>query len=177
MKAKLVLFFILLSPFIISSSCNMNVKTGQLPEDIKSIYIAKIENNTVSYGLVPILQEALNREFISDGRLVLVEGKTADSTLNVFITTYSLEPLSYDINGVVKEYKMRIGVKIVLYNNKANKVLFEESGIEESEIYVPQNSPLVVEQNLIPQSEEEVKRSVLELIARDIVRRVIDGWW
>lgn len=177
MKVKWAVFFIVLLPFITSGSCNTNVKTQQLPNDIKSIYIAKVENQTMTYGVVSVLQELLNKDFISDGRLVLVNGKTADSLLNVFITNYSLTPISYDINGVVKQYKLRITAKIELYNNRAHKAIFVQNGIEESEVYVPQNSSLVVEQNLIPQSEDEVKRDVLSLLSRDIIKRVINGWW
>jgi len=171
---KLIPFFIFI---ILLASCKMNVKTNQLPPDIKSLSVDKIINNTSTYGIVSVLKDELNNAFIADGRLILVDASTADALLNVNLTNYSLEPISYDINGTVKEYKMRITADITFYNNREKKILFEQKGIEESQIYIPPNSPLVLEQNLIPQTEDEVKRAVLSIIAEDIVKRVIDGWW
>src|SRR5579862_2988827 len=78
-----------------------------LPEHIKTVSVRPFTNTTQFFGLEDGLTSAVTNEFIQDGRLSYVSNEAqANGVLTGEINTYLLQPISYDANQLVQEYKL-----------------------------------------------------------------------
>src|SRR5688500_4179568 len=78
-----------------------------LPVHIRRIAVRPIVNKTQYFGLEEKLRLRLEEEFIRDGRLPYVnKEEDADGVVVAEIVRYIREPISYDDNHVVQEYKL-----------------------------------------------------------------------
>ena len=157
--------FILIAIFL--SSCAYTAKTI-LPAHIKRIAIFTFKNKTFHYGLEDILTEAVIKEFIIDGRLQVGRREIADALLKGEITRYNLEPLSYDEENVVEEYKIQLLANITLKDLTTNEILWEEKDLEGEDTYSVRLEPV--------ETEQEGLEKAIEELARKIVSRTIEGW-
>jgi outer membrane lipopolysaccharide assembly protein LptE/RlpB len=146
-----------------------------LPPHIKKIDIPIFENRTYRYGLEERLTNSVIEGFILDGRLRVVKSEEADAELRGEIIAYSEEPLSYDDEGYVTEYRLWMRVSVLFYDLRSKKILWRDE-IEDDLIYIPEESSLVAE-GMIPETEEEAEERLIEKIASYVVKRTIEGWW
>lgn len=130
------------------------------------------ENRTPRYGIEERLTDSVIRAFILDGRLL--PAKKGDGQIRGKIISYSKEPLSYDEEGYVAEYRIWMRVSLLLYDLHLDKVLWEDE-IEEGIRYIPETSSLVCD-GIRPETEDEAMDRLIEEIASRIVSRTIDGW-
>jgi outer membrane lipopolysaccharide assembly protein LptE/RlpB len=158
---------LVLSLVIFLSGCAYTLKTI-LPEHIKKIAIPTFKNKTFHYGLEETLTDVAIREFIVDGRLRVGRKETADALLSGEITHYNREPLSYDNENIVEEYKIRILVDVAFRDLTTGEVLWKEKEMEGEATYSVRIEPIETEQ-------EGLERAIEEL-ARKIVSRAIEGW-
>ena len=144
--------------------------THILPEHIKDIYIRPFSNNTTQYGLEDKFTLAVVDEFIRDGRWAIINQETeADGMLVAEITKYIKEPLTYDASMVVQQYKLWILVNVYFVDKVNNVTLWEEPNMEGIQIYYDASSPG-------GRTEEEVVEIIWENMARDIVKRTVEGF-
>lgn len=163
----LLLFSLL---FFISACVSMPVSV--LPSNIKKIAIHNFSNNTVRYGVEEKLTRKVVEEFLRNGRLEVVNADQADALLTGTIVRYSLEPVSYDAQGVIEQYKLYIGVDVTFKDVAQDTILWTENNIyEDYTYYVTAKAGQLVE------TENEAQEVVTDLLARDIMRRTVVGWW
>ncbi|MFH1784007.1 MAG: LPS assembly lipoprotein LptE [bacterium] len=142
-----------------------------LPDYIKSIAVHTFENSTIQYGIEEKLSISTTDEFLRDGRLDIGKREDAEGLLTGTITQYVLEPVSYDEQDIIEEYKLWITVDLVFTDLVSNTVLWDEAGMEGSVNYfVTSRAGELVE------TEDEAQDRLVEELAEDIVRRTIDGW-
>ena len=141
----------------------------QLPKNIRKVAIETFKNSTVYYGMEEKLTLAATNEFIRDGRLEVVNSQEADGILRGEITRYVLEPLTYDENHVVKEYKLWILVNIMLVDRIKNEVVWQEKNLEGNYRFFVSNIPGGI-------TEEEAREIIWEKLVRSILKRTIDGF-
>jgi len=146
-----------------------------LPPYAKTICIPNLLNKTYQYGVEEEFTNYLIQAFIVDSRLVVGKKENSQIELRGEITQYALQPLSYDDEGVIKEYKIWMLTNLVVNDITTGKVLWRESNIEGSTTFVPEFSSLVGMGNA-PKTEVEARRVIYEDLSRIIVRRTIDGW-
>ncbi len=166
-SGKIVFLLLFLCLALYLNSCAYTVKSI-LPEHIKKVTVTTFKNNTFHYGLEDTLTDAVIREFIVDGRLRVGRAKTADALLSGEITRYDREPLSYDNENIVEEYKIRIMVDITFKDLTTAEALWKEKEMEGEATYSVRIEPIETEQ-------EGLERAIEEL-ARRIVSRTIEGW-
>lgn len=140
-----------------------------LPQNIRKVAIETFKNSTVYYGMEEKLTFAITNEFIRDGRVAVVNSADADGILRGEITRYVLEPLTYDENHVVKEYKLWILVDIMLIDRLKNEVVMQEKNLEGNYRFFVSNVPGGI-------SEEEAREIIWEKLSRNILKRTIEGF-
>ncbi|MFH1541035.1 MAG: LPS assembly lipoprotein LptE [Elusimicrobiota bacterium] len=159
------------SLLIIFSGCASNYTPAPqvLPQNIKKITIETFKNSTVYYGMEEKLTLTTINEFIGDGRLEVVNSPETDGILCGEITRYVLEPLTYDENHIVKEYKLWILISIMLVDRVKNEVIWQEKNLEGSYRFFVPDIPGGI-------SEEEAREIIWEKFARLILKRTIEGF-
>lgn len=168
---KIVSLLLLLS---LLSGCSYALKLS-LPENIKKIAIPTFTNKTMKYGIETKLTDAVIRQFLVDGRLEVVDKDKADAVLEGVISHYLLQPLAYDANNVVIQYRLKMDVDVKLVDLKENKVLWVQEQVGgitggSTTFYVSGSTGFAIE------TEYDAQLRVYDKIARDIVNRTIYGW-
>ena len=162
-------FTLYLLPVFTGCASNYTPAPQLLPQNIKKIAIETFKNSTVYYGMEEKLTFAITNEFIRDGRLAVVNSNEADGILRGEITRYILEPLAYDENHVVKEYKLWILVDITLIDRLKNEVLWKEKNLEGNYRFFVYGIPGGI-------TEEEAREIIWEKLVRAILKRTIEGF-
>jgi hypothetical protein len=148
-----------------------------LPWYTKKVYVRSFENNTNQFGIESKFTNEVIEEITNDGRLSLVnKEEESDGILKVTINRYILQPLTYDINNIAKQYKMHIVASVSLVDNN-NNILWTEPNMEGIQIYCDINRKPSGEDFICNgMSEEEAKQIVWIKMSRIIVRNVIRGF-
>jgi hypothetical protein len=141
-----------------------------LPSHIRKIYIRPFVNSTSQYGLEEKLTLRVIDEFVRDGRLTLVNNEAeADGILVGEISRYILQPLTYDANMVTEQYKLWVLLNVSLIDRGNNVTLWSEPNMEGIQIYYDATRPG-------GRTEEEVREILWDNLARDIVKRTVEGF-
>ncbi|MDD5259724.1 MAG: LptE family protein [bacterium] len=143
-----------------------------LPTYIKKIAINNFSNNIVQYGIEDKLTKKVIEEFLRDGRLEVVKAEEADALLTGVIVRYSLEPVSYDAQSVIEQYKLFIGVDVTFKDQVQGTIMWTESNIHEDYTYY-----VTAKAGQLVETENDAQEAVTDLLSRDIVKRTIIGWW
>ena len=177
LKKLFTFYFLLPAALFIGCAGKKDLLKINIPENIKKITIPIFNNKTKKPGFEVEFTDIVKREFLKDGRLEVVNTeKEADAILDVIITNYLNEPLQYDANNVVIQYRLKISVNIRLIDSKdKNKIYWKHDNIGgltggTSTYFVSGDTGLNIE------TEFEARRKVFEKLARDIVNRTIYGW-
>lgn len=142
-----------------------------LPSHIKNIAVRPFVNKTQQFGLEDKLTLELVDEFLNDGRYNVTNEAQADGILIGEITRYILTPTDYDANLVATQNKLQILVNIKFLDKSNNTILWEESNLEDSTQYFVKSGTQVG--GLL---EEEAREIIWENLARDIVKRTLEGF-
>ena len=163
---------LLLLPFVFLSCYEVKL---ELPTYIEDIYIKKFVNEVGEYNLEVDVTNAVIEEFLKDGRLNVVDKEgDADAVLEGVITGYEVQPIAWDyLKNIVTENRIRISVTIRFWDKKANKLLWEDH-TQVGGYLMGEATFSVVGTN--PETEKDAKVKAAQDLARDIVRRVIEGW-
>lgn len=141
-----------------------------MPQHIKKIFVRPFVNSTTQYGLEEKLTLAVIDEFVKDGRFAVVNNEAdADGVLAGTISRYILQPLTYDANMVVEQYKLWVLVDVSFVDRVQNVTLWSEPNMEGMQIYYDATRPG-------GRTEEEVRETIWDNLSRDIVKRTIEGF-
>ncbi|MFH1824302.1 MAG: LptE family protein [Candidatus Firestonebacteria bacterium] len=143
-----------------------------LPLSIKSITIPTFSNSTLQYGIETTLTDYVIKQFLMDGRLHIVGQEQADALLEGTIRKYLLEPLTYDVNNVIIQYRIKIVLDVKFTDLKENKVLWEQK--EMGGITGGRTTFNVSGSNI--ETETEARQRIFKELSEDIVNRVVYGW-
>jgi TolB-like protein len=148
-----------------------------IPEHIKNIYVQPVINATNQFGIEGSFTNYITDEFMIDGRLSVVNSsKEADAVIIVTIKRYILEPLTYDVNGVVEQYKLWVIVSASLVDKDNNVSLWTEPNLEGIQIYRDTTRRQSGDSFGDGMTEEEARQIIWTKVSRNIVRRVVKGF-
>jgi hypothetical protein len=173
--AYYLLYTILCLLFFISG-CGVYSFSGSSLGGIKTIAIPLFDNQTDQYGIREDLTEKIAGRFVQDNTLKVVNEKIADSILRGTITKYSRESHTYDEQENIKEYIVRIWVKVSFEEKKDKKVIWKDDNMQGWGIYCVK---ACVDQSGNPkpdETEEDGKQRAIEKLAEDIVNKTVKGW-
>lgn len=146
-------------------------KGSSLPSHVKTVAILPVENLTPQAGLTEKMTQALTREFVSRGRYKTVDKDTdADATLTSAIVEYNRTPVAVK-EGRATFYQITLRAKVVLKDNRANKVLFQnESYVFRDEYEVTQDVADFFDQ------EQESVNQIAKDFAQSLVSTILEGF-
>lgn len=148
----------------------------------KTIYIAQFANKiditregdaANRYKLYrPMLEQditqAVINKFLWDGNLKPQKEGAADLTLRGELVEFRRDPLRYTSSQDVEEYRINLVVNIKLWDNKENKLVWEESRFTGDTTYFTTGT--------FSKSEDAAVSDALVDLARRIVERTVEQW-
>jgi len=114
-----------------------------------------------------ITKTVINK-FLFDGNLKPVKEQTADLVLKGELIEFRKDPLTYDDNDNVTEYRINLVVNISLWDKKENKLAWEENGFTGNTSYFTSGTQA--------KSESAAVTDALTDLARRIVERTVEQW-
>lgn len=182
---KRILFFAFAFIMLISfSGCGYSIRSLAYSRDIK-IYIKPFENKVdlniageysdrypyklYRHRLETKITDAVINRFLLDGYLKVVSNEgDADLVMNGELTNYEKQPLRYDDNDNIEEYRANLIVNVAFRDTKNDKLLWEENGfVGYSEFFTTGSQA---------KSEDAAIDEAVEDLARRIVERTVEDW-
>lgn len=170
-RATLTIIAVTVAGMVLFAGCQHYTFTPNLPAYIKKIAVPIFDNKTFKYGLESDLTRIIIDEFITDGHLEIVSEADADAVLLGTISYYKLEPVSFDVNEVVTEYHLTVSLRLEFEDMTSMEILWEEPNIHEYVNYFPLGI------GGTPETEQDAFERLAEVLAQDVVRRTVEGWW
>ena len=177
---KKSLFFII-AAFIVLCGCGYTTHSGLAPDDptihvknfINKIKVTKeITNRNVYYPYKPGMETDITRDvidrFIFDGTYRIEDAKNAHFLLKGELVNFKREPLRYDTNDNVIEYRVSAVVNIEFYDLKENKLIWKEQNFAGESTYRTGGQ--------FAKSENAALREAIDDLARRLVERVVENW-
>ncbi len=134
----------------------------------KTIAVPLFDNQTQEYGIREILADSIANRIVRDNSLKIVTESQADVILRGSINKYERAVYTYDQAENVKEYIVRIFVKVALENTKAKKSEWEEPNLQGWGIYNVIITP--------PETEDDGKAKAIAKLSEDIVNKTVKSW-
>lgn len=110
----------------------------------------------------------VNNKFLFDGNLKPTDKDAADVVLKGDLIEFRRDPLRYTENDDILEYRINIVVNISLWDNRENKMLWEENGFTGDTSYFVSGA--------LAKSEDTAVNDALDDLARRIVERAVEQW-
>lgn len=176
------LFFITLA-FIILCGCGYTTAMVMpRPYTQASIHVDNFVNKIdvtrettdrkVYYAYQPGMESDITREvidrFIFDGNYEVKDAKSAHYLLKGELIDFKREPLRYDANDNVIEYRMSVVVDIEFYDNDNGKLLWCEKHFAGESTYRTTGQ--------FARSETLARQDAVKDLARRIVERTVENW-
>ena len=104
---------------------------SMLPDDVRTVYMPTCVNETTE----PLIELDATRAILSqiqmDGTLRIASEETADTILDIKLTTFELVPVGYKSgsSSTVEQYRMRIIASFVLRRQSDNTVVVESPSV------------------------------------------------
>lgn len=153
-----------------------------LPSNFKTIYVDNFANmisvtaeqsDARMYrgyrpGMEIEITKAVRDRYIFDGNLKIANEDASDIMLSGALTDFRREPLRYDRNDNVEEYRIKITVEMELKETKTGKKLWRENAFSGETTYRTGGS--------LAKSEAAALKDAISDLARRIVERTVEGW-
>lgn len=183
---RTILPFAVCSFFFSAAGCGYTTRS-MISDKYKTIYItpfvnkiditseANVGNKYKIYRprLETDITTAVNNKYLFDGNLKPSKKEIADLTLKGEVIEYRKDPLRYDENDEVTEYRMNLVVNISLWDNKENKMLWEANGFTGYVDFYTSFYPMA---NVTTLTDDQAINSALDDLARRIVERTVNEW-
>ncbi|HET7874091.1 MAG TPA: LptE family protein [Methylomirabilota bacterium] len=105
--------------------------SGNLPDHIRTVHVPVFKNRTQAPGVESAVTTGVITAFGNGGRLKVVPLEEADSVLDGEIVSYSFQPLSYDQQSNVREYRVVIVVNVKFRDVRRSELLWAQQGLSE----------------------------------------------
>ena len=110
----------------------------------------------------------ISDKFFTDGTFKPVQEKDADLVLKGSVQEFRKDPLRYDDNDNILEYRINLIVNLFLWDNRANKLLWSETNFTGDYTYFTSGTQTI--------SEDAALTKALEDLARRVVERTTEDW-
>lgn len=159
------------------SAISSKYKTVYITPFINKIDITNennVENKYKVYrpGLETDVSRRVNNKFLFDGNLKPSTKEFSDLVLKGELVEFSRDPLRYSDNDDVQEYRVNVRVNISLWDNKENRMIWEENGFTGFANYYTSFYPVAAERK----DESVAVNEAIDDLARRIVERAVEVW-
>ncbi len=146
-----------------SSSSYAHIKTVAVP------LFEISDDQSVEYGVIEQLTDVVIDGLVDDGSLRVVDEDRADSIIRGVVLRIKDEPFTYSAKEEAQSFRIRIFAQISYFDEKKDKVLWEEEVLEGWGTYSAESGDSEDER-------EEGKLAAMEMLAKDIIDRTASGW-
>ncbi len=129
------------------------------------------ENATVEYNLEHEITDAVIARFVSDNHLKVVAERDANAVLRGKITLYKNSVFGFSAVNRAQEYRVTIGVAVVLKDMVKNREIFNEPDLVKFANYYVASVP-----GDSARTEIDGRRSAVAKIADEILSRSVESW-
>lgn len=140
-----------------------------LPAHIKKIAIRPVINKTQQFGLEDKLTLRIRDEFLRNGTYSVAPETMADGVVVLTLTRYILVPTQYDSVLAPTAYKLRVMADLDFVDRTKNQILWTEPNLEGVQTYTASTLTGGI-------TEEQARELIWDVIARDVVTRVVKGF-
>lgn len=116
------------------------------------------------------ITKAVIAKFLSDGNLKLLKQESADLVLKGELVEFRKDPLRYTDSDEVEEYRINLIVNLNLWDNKENRLAWEEKRFTGDTTY------FALTTNSQYKSEATAINDAITDLARRIVERTVEQW-
>lgn len=107
-----------------------------LPQDIHSLSVGKVVNQSREYGLEKTLAFTFEREIHERGHFQMVEDPGGgDAVLSAAIRDIKVRPVAFDANDQAVQYEIRVILDFTLTRQSDGQVLWHVNGFQETDEY------------------------------------------
>jgi len=180
-----IIFAFAFSLFILSgcgyttrSMVSSKFKTIYITPFANKIDITKETDTADKYKVYkPLLETEITRavinRFLWDGNLKPAKKEVADLVLKGELIEFRRDAIRYTQDGnEVEEYRLNLVVNISLWNNKEEKLIWEQNGFTGDTTYFTNFSPVTTSRK----SEDVAIKDALDDLGRRIVERTVEEW-
>lgn len=111
---------------------------------------------------------AVSNKYLFDGNLKPVKSENADLILKGELVDFRKDPLRYDDNNNVSEYRINVLVNLSLWDKKNAKLLWQETNFTGYNDYFVSGSQA--------KSESQAINDAMTDLARRVVERTVEQW-
>lgn len=163
------------------SGCGYTTKTS-LPDHIRSVHVPRVENKIdisaeisekkpfqiYRPGLEVELRNAIIDRLVFDGHLRVATDAVSDATLALELTGFDREPLRYNANDTIQEFRIRVTASAQFVDKQSGQVIWSSKEISgESEYFLSGANA---------GSEDESVQAALTDLVRHIVENILEVW-
>jgi hypothetical protein len=173
-------FYFLLST-LFTGGCGYTTRS-MISSQFHTIYVAPFENkiditqevySANKYRVYrPLLETDITRtvvnKFLFDGNLKPAPEDSADLILKGELVEFRRDPLRYNDNDEVTEYRLNLVVNVSLLDRKESRLIWEEKGFTGNTTYFTTGQDAKTEDTAI--------NDALDDLARRIVERTVEQW-
>lgn len=151
---------------LLLSSCQGYKLGSQLPEDISSVYVPTVRNQTNEPLLENEVTQAILNEIQRDGSLSIQSEEDADALLYVTITDYRIDPLSFESENRSRpdEYRLILTARVEMVRRDNGKILARNSSISGRDDFPLTGDLTSAKRNGLPGAAEDLARFVVAAI-------------
>lgn len=128
--------------------------------------------NEKSNTYLPLLEvkvtHAIIDRYLFDGGLKIAKKENADLVLQGDLVGYQRDPLRYDDNNDVQEYRITITIAMTLWDNTQQKEVWRETSFSGDTTYFT-SGPLA-------KSESTALEAALKDVATRVIERTVEAW-
>ncbi len=141
-----------------------------MPQHIKKFAVRQILNKTEVFALEDKFYNELYDEFLRNGSYQIVpENDGAEGVVVTTISRYLNIPVQYDSQLIPTVYQMNIWLDVVFMDKTTNQPVWREPALMGTQVYAASTLPGGM-------TEVQARDVVFEQLARDIVKRTVDGF-
>lgn len=180
-RSRIFLFSALCFLFLLAGGCGYTTRS-MISGQFNTIYIAPFENKiditrevyaANKYRIYrPLLETDITRtvvnKFLFDGNLKPAAEDSSDLILKGELTEFRRDPLRYDDNDNVTEYRLNLVVNISLWDRKENRLIWQENNFTGTSAYFTTGQDA--------KTEDAAINDGLDDLARRIVERTVEQW-
>ena len=178
---------ILLALVFLIAGCGYTTRS-LIANRFKTIYVKPFENkiditsdvdSASKYKISkPMIETDVTRvvvnKFLMDGNLKPLREESADLVLKGEVVEFRQDPLRYtDNDNDVEEYRLNIIVNLSMWDNKNNKLLWEEKNFTG---YYDYFTTYAVSSAVTKKTVDEATPEAINDLARRIVERTVEEW-
>lgn len=145
---------------------------NMLPPDVRTLYVGMFSNGTYEPFLENVVTNAVTDKFVEGRQLRLVEDPAqADAVLTGKVVAYATDPISYDRNDAILEYRSRMKVRATLRRRAGGKILWQ-GDVSWSREYRANRLDMAAQQD----NEAAAIREIGDRVAGELYSRILDSF-